>query len=154
MQTAIKIKFNWGHGLLLFILLFLATMCMMVYVAMQQRNDMVDEHYYQKEMAYQGLLDAKENLQTITTQSIFVQYENTLRIEFPIGTYDPVSEGKIELIRTDNSDLDLEFSLIGYDEETFTISKSQLQQGMYKIRAHWTSRGKAYYAEENISLQK
>ena len=154
MQTTIKIKFNWGHGLLIFILMFLATMGMMVYVAMQQRNDMVDEHYYQKEMAYQGLLDAKQNLNKLSGKSIFVQDESMLRIEFPAGSSGFITDGKIELIRTDNSDLDLDFNLSNYREDAFIISKSQLQQGMYKVRAKWTSQDHTYYAEENMYLQK
>lgn len=77
-----------------------------------------------------------------------------LRIEFPAGSSGFITDGKIELIRTDNSDLDLEFNLSSYKEDAFIISKSQLQQGMYKVRATWKSQGQNYYAEENMYLQK
>ena len=49
---------NWGHKLTIVIVLFVAGMLGMVSYAMMQDNEMIDDHYYQKELEYQDVIDA------------------------------------------------------------------------------------------------
>ena len=41
---------NWGHKITIVIVLFLTAMLGMVYYASLQNNEMIDDHYYQKEL--------------------------------------------------------------------------------------------------------
>jgi hypothetical protein len=50
---------NWGHKIAIVIAAFVIGMLSMVYFASQQTNEMIDDNYYQKELAYQDIINAK-----------------------------------------------------------------------------------------------
>jgi regulatory protein YycI of two-component signal transduction system YycFG len=53
---------NWGRGLTLFIVGFILAMLGMVYIAFKQSNEMIEDNYYDREVKYQEIIDAKSNL--------------------------------------------------------------------------------------------
>jgi hypothetical protein len=53
---------NWGHKITIVIIVFLVGMLGMVFIALRQNNEMIDDDYYKKELAYQQVIDAKNNL--------------------------------------------------------------------------------------------
>ena len=50
-------KFNWGHGILIAIILFLAGIGAMVFISMKQNNsiELIEDNYYEKELVFQAL---------------------------------------------------------------------------------------------------
>ena len=111
MQNQTGFSLNWGHGILGAIMLFLAGIAFMVYVASKQTNEMVDDHYYQKELAYQGVIDASKNLQKITDKSLVSQTTEKLIIQFPQGSFEQLASGSVDVQRNDAKEKDLHFSV-------------------------------------------
>src|SRR5690348_4914408 len=110
-QSQPGFSLNWGHGILGVILLFIACMSGMVYLASKQTNEMVDDHYYQKELAFQGVIDAGKNLQQLSAKSIVKQVEDKIVIQFPIGSYENLESGSIELLRNASSQKDMLYKI-------------------------------------------
>ena len=154
MQNQTGFSLNWGHGILGTILLFLAGIAILVYVASKQTNEMVDDHYYQKELAYQGVIDASKNLQEITDRSLVSQTAEKLVIEFPQGSFEQLVSGSIDLQRNNAKEQDLHFSVSSPGTGRFEISKSDMTRGLYKIRISWINQQSPYYAEENVFVNK
>ncbi len=144
---------NWGHSLTIFIILFLAGMLGMVYYASMQSNEMIDDHYYEKEMNYQSTIDAQKNLMVKTTASMVDQNQNDVIITFPAGSYENMDSGTIELLRNDaqRNDVDLAIQTNGTDLQL--ISKKSLTKGMYTARIKWTNAQQEYYREEKIIVE-
>ncbi len=144
---------NWGHSLTIFIILFLAGMLGMVYYASLQSNEMIDDHYYEKEMQYQSTIDAQKNLMTKSSASMIDQDQDEVIITFPAGSFEQMENGTIELLRNDaqRKDVDLAIRTNGTDRQL--ISKNSLTKGMYTARIKWTNAHKEYYREEKLIVE-
>ncbi len=144
---------NWGHKIGIVIALFLAGMLGMVYYASIQTNDMVDDNYYQKELDYQQIIDAQNNLAAVSTNNIISQTMFDVVITLPLGTFEQLVKGHVELLRNDNKngDVQLDIKPDGYNRRT--IPKSTLTKGSYKARIRWTNGDKEFYKEETVIIQ-
>ncbi len=144
---------NWGHKITIVIILFLVVMLGMVYYASMQTNEMIDDHYYQKELEYQAVIDAQKNLMEISSNNMVSQGMREVFITFPEGTYEKLEEGTIELLRNDSKlkDVRVEVSPNGYNRRS--IPKTSLTKGMYRVRIQWSSDQKDYYKEENLFVE-
>lgn len=153
-QSQPGFSLNWGHGILGIILLFLACMAGMVYVASKQTNEMVDDHYYQKELAFQGVIDAGKNLQRLSHQSMVSQVDDKVVLQFPAGSFENLESGSIEMMRNDASQKDLHFKIEASMVPVFEIQKTELLKGFYNMKIAWTSDHVPYYFEENVFVNK
>jgi nitrogen fixation protein FixH len=144
---------NWGHKLTIVIALFLITIISMVIFASQQTNEMVDANYYQKELRYQDIIDAKKNLLAVTDANLVTQDAATVFVHFPEGTYTDLLEGMVELLRPDSKAKDIILRMEPKDYGRKRISKNDLSKGMYRARLDWKAGGKAYYKEEMIYVE-
>lgn len=144
---------NWGYKIAIVIGMFLVGMLGMVYYASIQTNDMIDDNYYQKELEYQQVIDAQKNLAAITSDNIMSQSMFDVVITLPLGTFEQMTKGQVELLRNDSKDKDflLEIKPDGFNRRT--IPKSSLSKGMYRARIRWTNGDKEFYREENVFVE-
>jgi len=68
---------NWGKSITIVIVSFIAIVLGMVYVASKQTNEMIDKNYYDKEIKYQTLIDAAENLNKVSKDSLITQSQRS-----------------------------------------------------------------------------
>jgi FixH len=126
----------------------------MVYVASRQTNEMMDDHYYEKELAHQSLINASQNLETVSKVSIFTQTEKEVHITIPTGLYAEITDGSIQFLR--NSDQTKDYTALLQPNTSSgiqTISKEKFIKGIYKARIKWRSKGQLYYFEKDIFMQ-
>jgi len=100
------IQLNWGHKLAIVIVLFLVVMLAMVFYAARQDNEMIDDNYYQKELGYQDLIDAQKNLLAVSANNIVSQDMDEVIFTLPVGTFEGLDSGRVELLRNDAQRLD------------------------------------------------
>ena len=74
---------NWGYKILIVIIAFIVAMMSMVFVAFRQTNDMLDENYYEKEMNYQSLINAAQNLNVVTDSTLINQNDSFVIVNIP-----------------------------------------------------------------------
>lgn len=141
---------NWGYRILVVIILFVVGMVSMVYVSMQQTNDMLDDNYYVEEKKFQSLLDAQEALKSIQQKPLLVQNDTEVTIQLPSQSYDDIQDAYVHFIKPDNQKLDVKFDFTPDEEGHFNISKSDLVKGVYKVRVKWYNADKMYYSDDNF----
>jgi hypothetical protein len=144
---------NWGHKLTIVIILFLITIISMVIFASQQTNEMVDANYYQKELKYQDVINAKKNLLAVSEANLVTQDATSVLVHFPEGTYTDLTEGSIEMLRPDSKAKDITLLVEPKDYGRKSISKSNMSKGMYRARLSWKAGGKEYYKEEMVFVE-
>ena len=144
---------NWGHKITIVIIAFLIIMLGMVFFAMKQTNEMEDKDYYKKELAYQEIIDAKQNLLNISENNLVSQNVNEVAVTLPTGTFEKLQSGRIEFLRTDAAAKDVvrEMEITGYSR--FNFPKGQFIKGAYKARISWTSGGTPFYKEESLFVE-
>ena len=144
---------NWGHKLTIVIVTFLVVMLGMVFFAFRQTNEMVDDNYYQKELEYQGVIDAKQNLVNVSDVNLISQTMMEVVVTLPPGTFEKLEKGNIELMRNDAKSKDVQLAIEPNGSNRRTIAKASLSKGMYKTRIKWTNDGKEFYKEENVYVE-
>lgn len=142
---------NWGHKILAVIILFVCAIGFMVYVASQQKNEMFDENYYEKELAYQSVINAKNNLAK-EDEPIISQLEKYLEVKFDTRFISNIQNGKLEILRPSDQSKDIHAEII---LDSLGITRLPLEQfitGVYKIRMSWTSSTIPYYYETKFYI--
>lgn len=148
-------KFNWGHGLTIFILLFILTMVGMVVYSFQQTNEMIDDNYYQKEVEYQNLINRKQRLhQLLHNESLWVDSNQCIYLKLPQNSYDAALKGTIEMVKIDNQKFDMTLPLVVNAEGYQSIPKNTLEKGSYRMRVKWNTMSDSFYYDQTIFINK
>lgn len=145
---------NWGHKITLVIIAFVVGMMSMVYIAFKQTNEMMDDHYYEKELAHQSLINASQSLEAVSKASVITQTESEVHITIPTGLYTNIADGSIQFLRSSNQAKDYAVLLKpDINSGVQAISKEKFIKGIYKARIKWSNNGKLYYYEKEVFIQ-
>lgn len=138
---------NWGNKILIVIISFVVLILTMVVISVNQDFDMVEENYYEKELAYQGQMDKEKNAQNWPHDISIKQLDGYLALLFDQAD---LVNGKIQFFRPSDASLDFNIPLAA--ETNIPIEK--FASGIWKVSFHWEAEGKSYYKEEKIFIQK
>jgi len=145
-----KIKINWGTGIVIALVVMIGGMIFLVSIAVRQDYDLVDNDYYQKSVNYQQHIEEVKNTAALAEKIKFDQSADTLRIMFPnlgdaqeysgeIHFYSPVEEKRDETVN-----LKLNESFMQ------SIGLNSLKTGRYTVKIEWSANKVSYYQEEEI----
>jgi len=141
-----KIKINWGWGIVIAMVLFMAFILQYVYrvsVYDKYEHHLVAEDYYKDELNYQKEIDSQKNANNLTENVKLIKSDKGLKIIFPKEfDFDKVS-GTIKLLRPSNYKLDIKKD-IKLSSNTYLISDKELAIGKYEISVNWTYKEKNY----------
>jgi hypothetical protein len=141
---------NWGYKILIVILLFIIGMGTMVSIAMRQKNEMIDEQYYVKELKHQGQIDAENNLNRIAEKLMIKDTLGSLILKIPEAALPNITEGTVVFLRPSDKRMDLNLPLQTDVSGYQFFNKSNFVKGQYKVRISWKSEQKAYYYEQPL----
>ena len=144
-------KFNWGTGILIFLILFLSACAVFIVFAMRQDVNLVHDDYYEKGVDYTNQMEVEarsieyfDSIQTFEENGSFlVQFESNLALS--------IDSGNLLMFRPSSSSLDLNmpFNLSG---NTLYISREDLVPGRYILKLSWFSGGLEYQVDKTISI--
>ena len=147
-----KLKFNWGTGIVLALIVMIGGMIFLVSIALRQDYDLVESDYYQKSVDYQKHIDEVKNTEALPEKVRFEQITDSLKLTFPslslvddysgeIHFYSPVEEKRDETVK-----LKLNNQFIQ------AIDLKNLKSGRYTVKLNWTANKKSYYQEQEITV--
>lgn len=139
-------KFNWGHGLALALAAFIAFILSMIFLFSKGWNnaEMVSNHYYEEELLYQQVIDAKNNAQHLREQPIYQQDKNGIAVTFPPYINNGNTKFSYQLFRTDDEKLDVNRNITLDAQNRCVIPAEILKTGSYTLKLHWVT-GKVNY---------
>ncbi|MCK5731196.1 MAG: FixH family protein [Draconibacterium sp.] len=145
-------KFNWGTGIFIFLILFLLACTAFMIFAARQGINLVHKDYYEKGVNYteQMEIDARsveyKNAFKITNtdKQFIVDIENSLSLK--------IDSGNLILFRPSNSKLDI---LLTVEQQTqqITFKKEDLINGRYILKFYWYSEGLKYEVRQPVNVQ-
>ena len=149
-----KIKFNWGTGIVLAMIVMIGGMIFLVSIALRQDYDLVENDYYQKSVEYQKHIDEVRNTEALAEKVRFEQTGDSLKLTFPalasvqdfsgeIHFYSPVEEKRDETVK-----LKLNSQFIQ------AVGLNNLKNGRYTVKLNWAANKKSYYQEQEITVEK
>lgn len=145
-------KFNWGVGITIFIVAFIAFILSFVFRASQINTDLTSEDYYEQEINYQPTIDAKNNAISLKGKFIFNQNEDFYIVQFP-SEHNVIEKGNLHFYRPENADLDKKFEITLSNSGEMAIPMTSLSKGVYKLGIHWTKDSKDYFIEKEINIE-
>ncbi len=147
-------KFNWGHGLLLFIILFVGSMLYLVSLCFKEHFDLVSDDYYEKELVYQKQIERKKNTSSLESE-LTIQYnkmDKRIVIQLPSRFNNLSIPLDIVLYKPDNASLDKQLSITAIDSKA-TVDASLLKPGLWRMQVYWNGKDESYFNESNVYIQ-
>ena len=145
-----KIKFNWGHGILIaIILIFSSIISFFIYIS-HLNNNLVEDDYYEKELVYENRINKIRNMEALGEKISILDEGDFLKITFPSSVKGSKPKGSILFYRPSDKRLDYQIPVELDDSAQQFVDKKKLAQGRYVIKIDWALDGKAYYQESNL----
>jgi len=144
-------KFNWGTGILIFLILFLMAAGVFIAFAMRQEVNLVHKDYYEKGVDYEAQMYA-EARSAAFGDSIQTYFEGQfLVIDFSYLETVKIDSGKVHLYRPSSRSLDLKMPL-DFSTGLMNIPGDELYKGRYILKFSWYSGGLMYEIDKAINV--
>ncbi len=145
-------KFHWGHGIFLFILLFLAAMTWVIVFSFSQKVNLVTPEYYPKGVNYEEQINKVKNTAALK-QKIELKKENRkLILRFPDKFKGQVVTGTIQFYYVTDYEKDRKMDVELDSTGSQLIDISSFISGRYLIKIDWSANNRGYYQEFDINL--
>lgn len=148
-----KIKFNWGFGVVLAFIGFISFI--MYFVISMSSNDkysydLVATDYYKQELNFQNNIDATKNAKNLKENIKIEQVKEGLKIIFPKEFDAKLIKGKVFLYRPSNKQLDFEMPIALSDSSYLLMPDKRLLDGRWNIIVEWTYNQQSYLFKKEI----
>lgn len=147
-------KFHFGHGVLVVLLLFMAGMSYLVYRCTQQSISLVNPEYYAQELKYSEQMKKERNSQSLgqKVDIAFSAASQQVVVKYPHIQSGSEISGEILFFKPDNSGDDFTVPVKADVNHLQQISASKLHAGAWRIKINWKAEGISYYNEEKIFI--
>lgn len=145
-------KFTWGHGIVLALALFISFILYLIFIFPigKQNSELVTENYYEDELQYQKVIDAKNAAASLPQKPYFAQLPYGIRIAFPKEINNQNSKIKFLLYRTNDKTQDKSGNIILDENNSFLISKDLMIPGSYTLKIMWATENKDYQVDYDV----
>jgi hypothetical protein len=143
---------NWGHGMVIALLAFIIFILSMLFLFPngQKNSEMVTDNYYEEELKYQDVIDAKGRADQLQEKPVYSQDKNGIKIIFPKDYDNSNTTVKFVLNRTEDQNLDIHKSVQLDANKSFVIPAQLLKEGNYTLRLSWTKDKKDYRLDYDV----
>lgn len=140
---------DWGKGILLTIIGFVAFMMTLVVISVKQDDiHLVTENYYEKEIKYQDQIDRESASAALDREVLVFDAQNkVILLDLPVG-----AKGSLQLFRPSDARLDQEVAVDVTQAGKTSVPLDQLKSGYWRAQLTWTEGGVEFYQEKKINL--
>jgi len=138
-------NFNWGHGIALFYICFVAVVVTALIASFGVDRSLVVDDYYAKDLAYQEQYDKITNSMSSDNVNVNV-LDNQVELQFKNSNG---ISGEVQFYRASDKAQDFSKDITG---SHVIIPTSTLSRGKWSLKIDWTEEGQSFYKEEIIYL--
>lgn len=146
-----KIKFTWGTGLLITIIIGVSFFVSFILFSLTQDINLVSEDYFPKEIAYSKKLERINNADKLSEKISLKKENNQIIISYPLNKVDNIS-GNILLYYVTSYRHDKTISIKPNKNAKQIILTNDLQKGRYYIKIEWEANGIKYFQEFKVTI--
>ncbi len=145
---------NFGHKLVLVFIAFGLLMGTLIYMSLKTEFQLVSKDYYKEELAYQQVIDARNNAAALSSEIQFNYRDRVLQLQLPAEMNGRIQSGKIVFYCPADADKDnvLDLQPDSNGKQQIAIGKNILPAA-YKVRVSWQANDTSYYQEKFMNLQ-
>ncbi len=147
-----SVKFNWGTGIFISIVIFMIITVILTIIFMNQRVDLVTNNYYEKTLTYQKQIDTYKRTAELKQRVSFNYADNKINISFPDSYLQQINDGKLYFYRPSDSrkDFTIPIQLDKRGSQTFNMTK--IDKGYWKVEIQWTMDNQNYLMEKSVLI--
>lgn len=142
-------KISWGHKILFVYLGFVIGITILVFLANQQKFELVTPNYYDAELKFQNVIDQKQRVAELTAPPKISHSVNSISVQLPDEFLNKNVTGQIYLYRPSDASKDLKTNFQTTKSFVEVSLKNNLS-GAYEVKLSWQADGKIYYNEQRI----
>ncbi|HZH95597.1 MAG TPA: FixH family protein [Flavisolibacter sp.] len=138
---------NWGKGIIITAAAFMAFILTLTIFMMNQTPELEERNYYEKDLKYQQVMDARQNV-TALNQPVQFEYAKAsqqIRLQLPVSS--PALSGTLTFTRPSDAKQDYIVDLQLDTQYQQRISVTDLATGLWHVRIDWQANGKAYQSQ-------
>ncbi len=145
-----KIKINWGTGIVIAMAMFMIFILTFVYKSLtpEYTHDLVSDDYYKDELHFQEEIDKLDNALKLKQNIILSNTNKGITIDFPNDKDFNQIKGKINFQKLSNIKLDFSKD-INLKSHEVLIADSLLVPGKWIIKIDWSYKGEDYLLKES-----
>jgi hypothetical protein len=144
-------KFNWGTGIFIFLILFLAACAAFIIFAMRQEVNLVHKDYYEQGVDYTEKMNINSRSSEFR-EKIQINFDNEyLIVGFEESLVAKIDSGNVLLYRPSSSRMDVSYPLAFFGE-SLKIPKNNLIPGRYILKLSWYSEGLKYEVDKPVDI--
>lgn len=147
-----KINFNWGTGIFIFIALFLLANAVVIYLSFQQKNDLVTEEYYPQGLEYQKQIDRFANANALSGKISITQIEGELVVSYPDELKGKPVKGQVIFFRPSDERADFSDSIRFDSTLVQRIAIQKMMKGKYIAKFFWIMDKQEFAQESTVRL--
>ena len=144
-------KFNWGTGILIFLILFLLASAGIIIFSLTQEVNLVHKDYYEKGVDHTEQMRIAERSAPFENALQVGYSDEMVRITFEASVSARIDSGTVLLYRPSSSRDDLSFSLESRSQG-IEIPKNGLLKGRYILKFTWYAGGLKYSLDKPINI--
>jgi len=149
-----KIKFDWGTGITIFIALFLLANAFVIYKSFQQKNDLVAKEYYPEGLEYQKQIDRFAKTNALSGKIVISEDKLGLVITYPYDLKGKDVKGEVVFFRPSDENADFHDSIRFDTAMIQRIPVEKFIKGKYVAKFFWKMDGNEYANESSFRVNK
>ncbi|MDX1685878.1 MAG: FixH family protein [Saprospiraceae bacterium] len=144
-------KLNWGWGIAIFYSLFVVIMVAAVVKSSIMGVDLVQEQYYDADIAYESFRQSRANAEKLSTPPSIQVYNKSQTINIDFNNNWKQVDGTVKMYRPSDKYADRSYE-IDLSKGVMKISTQGLKPGRWKIQLTWKGDGVPFYMENSIMI--
>ena len=141
---------NWGYRIMLVYLVFVAGILLLVYKSGQQRSDLIADNYYEQELQYQQVINARKNAEPFKNEIQVTRQDSRVAVQLPVSVGSSLTNGTIEFLCLNDKRKDVKVDIHTGKDGIQYIDGAQLKKGNYQVQISWTDKKIPYYHEQSF----
>ncbi|GLB53265.1 cytochrome Cbb3 oxidase maturation protein CcoH [Neptunitalea chrysea] len=149
-----KLKFNWGMGIVLAFVLFISYIMYFIITVSTDKSfdvEMVTEDYYKQELGYQKDINTLSLTKSMNMDVVFEKVDEGLLVQFPKKIKPGLVKGSMFLYRPSDKHMDFEIP-ISLSDSHLLIPNNRLKDGRWNITVKWDYINQSYLTKEQITF--
>lgn len=145
-------KFTWGTGIFLFLVLFLAACAVFIIFATRQQVNLVHKDYYEKGVDYSEQMKVDERSKPFAQSLTLINGNDFFKVLIDSALMAKLDSGSMYMYRPSNSKNDITLP-VNSGNNLVQFEKSKLINGRYILKFTWYSEGLRYQVNRPLNIQ-
>jgi hypothetical protein len=145
-------RFTWGTGIVVFLILFLAACLIFIVFAFNQDVNLVHNDYYEKGVDYSQQMNRDSRSIKYKDQIEISELNDSIRILFPEEVVSGTDSVRILFFRPSNHNMDIN-SLAVFTGNFVSVSKENLISGRYIVKLTWNHDNLGYEIDKTFIVK-